>query len=146
MPHSIERRNLLLGAAFGATGLITGSCSEGSSRESVLSSEIPTFLPQTITHEPSISTPIPTLTPTPEANVSEIQEKIFYDPMGIKLPSSDTEVTIEQGQLTSTGQLVIPDGGHILDFSRTLDLGNKTLVLTGHSRWQKKDLSYGADF
>lgn len=65
------------------------------------------------------------------------KEKWYFSPINIAIPRLEINYPIEEGTRTADGKsLFVPEGGHIVDYSRVFPAGNKTMVLAGHSYWQ----------
>lgn len=134
MTHFSEsRRGLLLGTA----GFALVGCGEGVKKPNQ-PAKFQAVTPFTPLHEPTIPNVLltPTEILTPFAEVKP-KSKEYYSPKNVWLPRIGIGLNIEEGEMTFDNQLIIKDGEYIQDFSRGLVVGDNSLLLTGHSRWNK---------
>lgn len=107
------------------------------------------FVPTLASSESSRSenTPTPTGTPVVVQEVSPVKkpERRYFDPVKINMPGVKPDFPVKKGEWKND-TLDVPPGGDIIDFSRTMHVGNNTLLLAGHSRWNRNPCPMGATF
>lgn len=143
MPHYSESRRAFL---LGTAGLALVGCGGEISRTES-TSEIPTEIPFSF-KIPALS--VQELPPIPNPIIEKpppLITKDYFSPLEISLYASDSQTPIEEGRWADDNvSLFIPQGGHITDFSRTMEAGRKTMVLAGHSFWQGEICPMGRTF